>query len=84
MEKCVGKIEKKYSFFKKKQTYFRQKNTEKLCPKKGGMVLIETMCFFVYNGKSDWQNSQFLEKLVDKIGKIDYIVKNKTNRCGKI
>lgn len=51
LEKCVGKIEKKYSFFKKKQTYFRQKNTEKLCPKKGGMVLIETMCFFVYNGK---------------------------------
>ena len=42
-------------------------------------------CVFLFGTKkSRWQNSQFFRESVDKIGKMDYIVKSKTNGCGKI
>lgn len=51
--------------------------------KKRKKALMETICFLYTQRKRHWQNLQFFGKSVDKISKIDYIVKNKTNRCGK-
>lgn len=83
MEKSDRKTLEKFCFFAKKQVFLSRKYQRGIMSKKRKKGLMETICFLYTQRKSYWQNLQFFGKSVDKISKIDYIVKNKTNRCGK-
>ena len=52
--------------------------------KSGSQTSAETGVFLAFWEKWVWQNCQFYRNSVDKKGKIDYIVKSKTNRVRHI